>query len=57
MHDFNKISTTNRSRERPSEGGLYRTEGRTIRYSAEVAKKLEEALKLLLEQIKEEKKR
>lgn len=53
MDKFSSKSTT-KSRERPPERRLYRTEGNTIFYSQEVAKKLKEALEILLEQIKEE---
>ena len=56
MKKFDKNST-NSPRERPSEGGLYRSEGNTLYLLPEVAKKLEEAWKLLLEQIEEEEKR
>lgn len=53
MKKINKIST-NSPRERPR---LYRTEGNTIYMLPEVAKKLKEALAILLEQIKEEEKK
>lgn len=52
----NKKKSTNSPRERPlrpSLGGLYLTDGKTIYYSARVAKLLEEALKELKPLIRE----
>ena len=49
-------NSTNKPRERPlrpSPGGLYLTDGKTIYYSARVAKLLEEALKELEPLIRE----
>lgn len=53
-------NSTNKPRERPlrpSPGGLYLTDGKTIYYSARVAKLLEEALKELEPLIREEDKK